>query len=212
MIASEPPRAWQDSQHRLVVLTHVTAFAELCEAALPHLCHFLQTQFPQFDSHMHQMIAADTLLAYQRRPQQYDPDKLSLFAFLRMAARRDFLNAIDKQSRREERLLDIDDPNIQVALTDEQSPEEAFLSDAWLQEYTGLSRSAFLEAFSVTLSETDRPLFDLMLAGIRQTEPYAALLGLTSLSVQTQRQEVKRAKDRIMIRLKRFAQSFMDGS
>lgn len=210
MIAPEPPRVWQDSQHRLVVQAHVTAFAELCEVALPHLCHFLQTQFPQFEAHMHNVIAADALLAYQERPEQYDPEKLSLFAYLRMAARRDFLNAIDKQTRREGRLLDIDDPAVQTTLTGEHSPEEIHLSETWLQEHTGLSREAFLEAFNATLPENDRQLFDLMLAGVRQTEPYAALMGLSRLSVPTQRQEVKRAKDRIMVRLRRFAQSFTD--
>lgn len=210
MTTSEPPRAWQDDQHRLVVQAHVTAFAELCEVALPHLSHFLQAQFPQFETHMHDGVAADTLLAYHERPQQYDPARLSLFAYLRMAARRDFLNAIDKKTRQEQRLLDIDDPAIQTILTDEPSPEELHLSEAWLQEYTGLNREAFLEAFSVTLPESDRRIFDLMLTGTRQTEPYAALMGLSLLSVPTQRQEVKRAKDRIMVRFKRFAQSFMD--
>jgi RNA polymerase sigma factor (sigma-70 family) len=210
MTTTEPPRDWQNSQHQLVVQGHVTAFAGLCEVALPHLTRFLQRQFPQHEPHLHDMVATDVLLSYHERPQQYDPEKLSLFAYLRMAARRDFFNAIDKQTRRDQRLLDIDDPAILTTLVDEYSPEDVHLSEAWLQEHTGLSQQAFLEAFSATLPESDRPIFDLMRTGERQTEPYAALMGLSRLSVQTQRQEVKRAKDRLKARLRRFALSFRE--
>jgi DNA-directed RNA polymerase specialized sigma24 family protein len=206
MTPSEPPRTWQDRQHHLVVQAHVTAFAELCEAALPHLAYFLRGQFPQFEHDLHDIVAADVLLAYQQRPRQYDPEQLSLFAYLRMAARRDFLNAIDAKTRQEQRLFAIDDPAIQLQLQGDKSPEEALLSDAWLQEFTDLSREELLADFNQTLPETDRQIFALMLSGVRATEPYAALMGLKHLNVQTQRHEVKQAKDRLMHRLKRFSQ------
>jgi DNA-directed RNA polymerase specialized sigma24 family protein len=204
MTALEPARDWQDRQHRLVVQNRITAFAELCEIALPHISYYLQTQFPQFDPHMHHMVAADALLAYQKRPSQYDPEKLSLFAFLRMAARRDFLNAIDKKRRLEQRLTDIDDPAVQTTLSEDPVDD---LSEAWLQQYTDLTTAEFLDAFICNLSEDDRQIFALILNGERATEPYAALMGLTDLSVDRQRQEVKRAKDRLMTRLRRFAQT-----
>ena len=107
MALFEPPRSWQDDAHNRILRQDVTAFAELCEYALPFLVEFLQARFPNQDTFLHETASIDCLLNYQAKASHYDPGRISLFAFLRMAARRDMLNAIDKKKRRERRLTSI---------------------------------------------------------------------------------------------------------
>ena len=99
MTRPEPSRTWQLERHERILQDDMTAFAELSEYALPHLIGFLQHQFPEQDAHHQEMVAIDTLMAYHFQPAKYNPEKLGLFAYLRMAARGDMLNAIDKQTR-----------------------------------------------------------------------------------------------------------------
>ncbi|MBK7893319.1 MAG: hypothetical protein IPJ90_00115 [Anaerolineaceae bacterium] len=89
MSASEPSRPWQTQKHKEILNGESpTAFAQLAELALPHLVHFLQQEFHQAEPHLHETAAIDALLTYHHAPQKYNPDKLTLFAYLRMAARK----------------------------------------------------------------------------------------------------------------------------
>lgn len=203
MKRNEPSRKWQEHQHRLVVQANATAFAELCEIALPHLTQFLRRQYPTYDNSDHDETAIDTLLAYHSRPQKFDPGKLSLFAYLRMAARRDFLNKIDRHNRHNRRLLDIDNPAIQSIMPNQQSLEENFVVDAWLSQHTSLSQEEFIDALNSLLDATDQKVFSLLLDGVRETEVYAEVMGLDGENIQVQQQEVKRAKDRVIKKLQR---------
>lgn len=49
----------------------------------------------------------------------------------------------------------------------------------------------------------DRGILDLMMEGVRDTNTYAALMGLGQQPKEVQAREVKRAKDRIRARMKR---------
>lgn len=204
MKQNEPSRKWQEHQHDLVVQANATAFAELCEIALPHLAQFLHAQFPLYDDALHGMTAIDTLLAYHAQPQKYDPGKLSLFAYLRMAARRDFLNVINKRQRHDRRLINIDDPGTQYLMPNLESLEELFLVDEWLYQYTDLTQEEFISVLNATLDDLDQEIFSLMLDGVRETEAYARVLDIKQESKQMQQKEVKRAKDRVIKKLQRF--------
>jgi DNA-directed RNA polymerase specialized sigma24 family protein len=206
MTYSEPPRERQEQQHQRLLLKDPVAFAEICEGVLPHLVSFLGHQFPQHDAHMCEMVAIDCLLAYQQKPDQFDPVKLSLFAYLRMAARRDMLNAIDKQQRRDRRLYDIEDPQVQSQLPEQGSPDEEFDLTGWLAQRTDYSLQEILEKLSADLSMTDKQVLMLMLDNVRETERYAQVMAITHLEELEQRQTVKRAKDRIVKKLQRFGQ------
>ena len=136
MIPTEPARAWQDQQHRRILQCDITAFAELSENALPYLISFLQSIFPHTDAHLHDMVAIDCLLSYQAKPEQYNRNKLSLFAFLKMAARRDMLNALDREGRQVRRLVDLD--NAALATNESLLSDEAAM-EQWLKDHTDLS-------------------------------------------------------------------------
>ena len=206
MTLFEPSRAWQDSIHQRVLQEDVTAFAELCELALPHLVQFLEKRYPQMDSASHETVAIDSLLDYQSKADQYDFKKISLYAYLRMAARRDMLNAIEKTNRFESRLADIENPFIQNQMLTEASPHEHTGIDEWLIDNTDLSLSEIMKSLDSELDEHEKKVFMLMLDGVRDTEAYAKVLGLEKLDKPTQQIEVKRTKDRLVKKLRRFGQ------
>jgi DNA-directed RNA polymerase specialized sigma24 family protein len=177
-----------------------TAFAQLSELALPHLIEFLQREFRQVEVHLHETAAIDSLLTYHTTPEKYDPEKLTLFAYLRMAARHDLLNAIDRSNRQKRPLLDIDEPTIQSQLVIESDP---FYLEQWLDNGDS-GKQTMLRQFEAELDTTDRQLFLLMLNGVRETEPYAEIMQLLTQPVAEQRREVKRAKDRLTKKLTRY--------
>ncbi|MBE2224987.1 MAG: hypothetical protein IAF02_25835, partial [Anaerolineae bacterium] len=182
----------------------VTAFAELSEFALPHLVGFLQQQFPTQEVHQVEITAIDTLMAYQMLPNKYNADKLSLFAYLRMAARGDMLNAIDKEARRAQRNQPIDDPMLQSQLPSLDLLTQTGELDEWLETHTKLSRTELLQKLDADLDKTDKEMLLLMFDGVRDTARYAAVLDISHLPQPEQQAEVKRAKDRLQKRLQRF--------
>ncbi|MEZ4593340.1 MAG: hypothetical protein R3D55_19670 [Chloroflexota bacterium] len=206
MPASEPSRPWQIQKHQEIIDgDSPTAFAQLSELALPHLITFLQKEFRQVEPHLHETAAIDSLLTYHQSPQKYNPDKLTLFAYLRMAARHDLLNALDKQNRQKRPLTNIDEPTIQAQLVAESDPEEdAFSLAAWLGSDTTSAEQTLLREFEATLTSTDRQFFLLMLNGVRNTEPYAEILQIAHTPIAEQRRTVKQAKDRLTKSLTRF--------
>ncbi len=204
-MASEPSRHWQLQKHEQIVNKDgPTAFAQLAELALPHLVHFLQHEFRQVEAHLHETAAIDSLLTYHAAPEKYNPDKLTLFAYLRMSARHDLLNALDRNNRHTRPLLDIDEPAVQAQLVTEELEMEPFYLEQWLENGSS-GKESLLQEFEAQLNATDRQLFLLLLNGVRETEPYAEILQIMAQPIAEQRREVKRAKDRLTKRLARFA-------
>lgn len=204
MIQTDPSIGWQTQQHQRILQQDVTAFAELCELALPQLVSFLQSLFPHQDPHICEQAAIDCLLNYQARPGQYDPDKLPLWPFLRLAAKRDALNLIDKQSRHERPLHPLDDPAIQQQLPPENSLDDHFGLDEWLAQFTHHSRQEIMEILDHEWDAVDKQLLLLLIEGVRESERYAEILQITHLAAAAQRTEVKRAKDRLNKKLQRL--------
>ena len=203
---NEPTQTWQTQQHQRILRQDVTAFAELCEEALPHLVTFLQAGFPNHDPHLREQVAIDCLLDYQARPSQYDPQKLALWPYLRMAVRRDMLNALDKQERRGRYLHPLDDPTVLTQLPLEDVIEEHFALDEWLQQHTNRSRKEIVMLLQAELEPSDQEMLWLMLEGVRETLPYATLMGINHLDMAQQRRQVKQAKDRILKKVQRLGQ------
>lgn len=208
MSIPEPSLTWQQERHRRILQDDVTAFAELCEQALPHLASFLQQIFPQEEAQQQEAVAIDTLLTYKAAPGKYNSDKLSLFAYLRMAARSDMLNAIDKEARREQRQQPIDDPNIKGQLPTLDLLTDTGELEEWLQTQTHLSSTQILQKLDDDLDKTDKEILLLMLEGVRDTESFAEVMHISHLPLPEQRAEVKRAKDRLQKRLERFGSQF----
>ena len=201
MMLPEPTRTWQDEKYQRLLRNDPTAFAEFCERVLPHLVGFLQSQFPQQDQQHLEMVAIDVLLAFRAEPEKYDPKKLSLAAYLRMAARGDVLNLLDINRRRDHRLTALEN----LETEPEENPVEAhFALDEWLEQYTDLSRREILAALEREIEPNDKAILLLMLEGVRETKHFAQVMGISHLDEATQKVEVKRAKDRLGKQLQRF--------
>jgi hypothetical protein len=203
----EPSREIQDRFHQRILENDVTAFAEFCEAVFPYLISYLRRSFPLVEEHMRETIAIDDLLAYKLEPQKYDPTKASLIGYLQMAARMDMLNAIDKEKRRQQHLSSFEEHLLQDRMLDEDLAANNSPFENWLQDYQQLSYSELLDGLDSFLNETEKKVLKLMLEGVRETDPYAETLELTHLDVKSRRKEVKRVKDRLIKKLRRYGKS-----
>jgi hypothetical protein len=207
MVFPEPSREWQDQMHRRILRNDATAFAELCEAALPVLVNFLQSRFSEQDSHLCESTAIDCLLQYYQKPKTYNPEQISLFAYLRMAARYDLLSAAHKENRLDQRMTSLDElaDGPQIPEADGQDSQVAL--DDLLQRHTDRSFAEITKALEMHLNREEKRCLWLMLEGVRDNARYVEALDLGRMDEASQRAEVKRAKDRLVKKLQRFGAS-----
>jgi RNA polymerase sigma-70 factor (ECF subfamily) len=212
MMLPEPARDWQDQIHRRILHNDATAFAELCEIALPGLVQFLQSRFSGQESHLCESTAIDCLLSYYQAPKAYDPRQISLFAYLRMAARYDLLSAIDKEQRLNQRLTSLEELDGLHQKEDELDGDSQLALDDLLQRHTDWSFAEITKALEAHLDRAEKRCLWLMLEGVRENARYVETLGLQSLDEDSQRLEVKRVKDRLVKKLQRFGANIRAGN
>jgi DNA-directed RNA polymerase specialized sigma24 family protein len=179
-----------------------TAPAEFFKAYLVPLGQWLAVAFPTVDEHLRGSAVHDPLIKYVLCPQAYDPRRMDLGAYLRMAARSDLLNLLRDENRHHQKRV----PWSVVELGEEggnlfRREEEPSLQLERAEEEE--QRQAFLQSVREGLTEQENQVLELMLAGVRETGAYACVLGITHLPPAEQAQEVKRVKDRIRKRLER---------
>jgi DNA-directed RNA polymerase specialized sigma24 family protein len=133
----------------------------------------------------------DSLLRYCHHPESYDPGRSRLDVFLALVAKRKLIDLLRHEKRR--KALDAAfaasvaqtfDPRIIALPTPSpEAPDVRRLADHW--------------------SEPDRKFLEARLQGERRTRILAAILGLPLAPWVLQRQAVKRATDRLRVRLRR---------
>lgn len=151
----------------------------------------LARQFPRAHPDDVATAAGDAVLALLRRPGTFDPARGPLPGFLRLAARRDLVNLLDKEKRHHRGRIPWE--AVELSHPDRNEVEESVS----LADFPGLR-----EAID-SLPDDDRRVLDLILDGERDTAVFAAVLGLSDRPADVQFDEVKRAKDRVKARLKR---------
>jgi RNA polymerase sigma-70 factor (ECF subfamily) len=179
-----------------------TATADVCRAYLAPLLAWLATTFPRFEDALQATAAGDALMDYVQHPRRYDPERLDLGAYLRMAARGDLRNARCREQRHQGRrvpfsVVELDEDTGNISGREE---DPALAAERREEAERG---QALLRSVREQLTEGDRRVLDLMLQGERSTAVHAEALGLTALPVAEQEREVKRAKDRVTKRLQR---------
>jgi RNA polymerase sigma-70 factor (ECF subfamily) len=184
--------------HRLCERDPV-AWADLAQAYLPHLIDALRRCRPPVDEGLYLDAAVQAVTALQSRPESYNPRRLDLWPYLRMAARRDLLNLLDSEQRHRLRFQELCCVEIEAErrnyLVSEGGP--------W-RELCRAEAEAALERFADSLKKAEeRAAFELMRAGEKQTEVFARACGWAGLAPQEQRRRVKQIKDRIKKRLAR---------
>ncbi|MCU0705625.1 MAG: hypothetical protein MUF18_16755 [Fimbriiglobus sp.] len=168
--------------------TAVGAFVAL---ALAPLAQQLAAWRWTADTHIVESVAVDVVLWLVKYPAKYEPDKSPLRAFLLFVARRKLLTALDREGRHHQGRIPWDD--VEHAIADGNEEQDDALS------FDHLDLRTVIAGFD----DTDRQLFELMRAGERDTDVFAAAMGAADLPPHEQNRMVKRAKDRIKARLKR---------
>lgn len=143
----------------------------------------------------------EAFLDYCRNPELYNPQLNSLRSFLLMAAERDLKNALAlerRQTQYQVSLVSSYGTNEEQDIIDESQNLEAHIQGEELREYV-------LTTFT---DPVDRSIAELILDGIRSSEPYINLLGLDGLSRSEQVKQVKNHKERIKRHLRRIGEHF----
>jgi hypothetical protein len=199
---SFPPAADGLALHLRLCGQDPTAPADVCRAYFVPVLAWLEARSRHTDPHLLQTAAEDALLAYAQRPRAYDPARLDLDAYLRMAAHRDLLNLQSKERRRRRRAV----PWNVV----EEGEGGGNLIGREEEPLAGLERAEDAEEWrralrqvAERLTEVERRVLDLLLAGERRTAAYAAAIGCGDLPGDEQERAVKRYKDRVKKRLER---------
>jgi RNA polymerase sigma-70 factor (ECF subfamily) len=160
------------------------------------------------DTHLAESAATDAIVKYVTQPRKYDPNRLPLLSYLRMAARRDYQNARKQEQRHTRRAFSIDDQpdGVELQLVDwNTSVEDEALEQIGVDLPAGLDRDEALRRIQEEFPDArDLALVQLLLDRERRTEPYAAVLGIQDRPMREQRDEVKRHKDRLNRRLQRL--------
>jgi hypothetical protein len=187
------------------------ATSEFAAAYYVPVLHALRRRHPDEDEGSIVTAVSDAVWAFIRRPEQYDPGRLLIMSYLRMAAERDLLN-VRKQAVREwthqagwgsrdgdvelsrdlenYRGDELDDPARIVELGETVHELAQQLGDRVAIVRHGLKPEE-IEAIPL--------VFD----GERRTEVYSRLLGWEHLAKNIQRNRVKRFKDKVHKRLHR---------
>jgi RNA polymerase sigma-70 factor (ECF subfamily) len=179
--------------------------SEFCELYLPLLMADRRWLLAGIrDEHMITDAAIRAVLSVAEHPEQYDPAQSKIMGYLRMSAKRDLINLLNAESRRSGRTVSIEAVDLPESAGNERREAPDLPG--------GVSPEFLMRKLDDALPiPQDREAVRLMLDGVRSTEDYARVYGLSGLSVQDQRKQVKRHKDRLDKVMKRIGLRFRDG-
>jgi hypothetical protein len=176
-----------------------TAPARLASLLLPALRRRFGNKPDGGDPHLLDSLIDESVARYLQEPGRYDPTKGPLLAYLYQDVEGDRKNALAGLARRRLR----ESPAIEVELSSaggNLSVEQEVL-DGVDPFDVSLAALDAARAELASFSELDRRLLDLLGQGVRETAPYAEVLGIGHLPVALQRRAAKRHKDRLKARL-----------
>ena len=166
-----------------------TGGGSFAAVAVPRLAALLG---PDRDPHVTATAATDAVLDLMEHPDRFDPARGGLIGFLFLIARRDLLNLRAKEARHHRGRAGGEFVELAAAARNEEQEVPPTMDD-----YPEL-REAIAE-----LPPADRAVLELMRRGERATAAFVTALDLAGRPAAAQAAEVKRAKDRIIARLKR---------
>jgi RNA polymerase sigma-70 factor (ECF subfamily) len=139
--------------------------------------------------------ALDAVLAYRKRPERYDPQKVHLFTYIMGVAKHkavDRWRSVQAQAQREKKQGDVE-----LLLRTPKDQVER------METYVRVRQLVDLLEKGEVLNERDKSMLRLFLIGESSTEEVAKVLGLPPMSKEDRQLEVKRHQDRLMKRLER---------
>lgn len=184
-----------DLHARLLAGTSLTVTSEIAEVFLPVLIRSLKSEFRNLsDPHLIDSAAADALIGYFDTPTRFEPQRAGLFTYLRWRARSRLLNLLGKEKvlTAAEKVVEVE---AAAAVYEMTGHAVADLEEALAQREADAATLHKLRA--IIPDPLDLEFVKLMLEGVRETPRYAALLGITALSIEEQTHLIKRHKDRL---------------
>lgn len=141
------------------------------------------------------MAVNDAFLDYYFNPDRFNPQLSGLLGFLKMASRSDLINLLKKEENRNMKNDFLEDVELQEKFRNSiiksySSADTTILSDEIMEAVRHI-----LEKYFST--ETDIALALMILSKERETEHYVEVLEIGELTLDEQRAEVKKQKDRI---------------
>ncbi|MBY0458158.1 MAG: hypothetical protein K2V38_12520, partial [Gemmataceae bacterium] len=166
-----PCTDWPDDDEEQRLFTALAsgraAWNDFAVRLLPLLGGFLASAFPNANPHDRETAAEDAIFSLLQRPEQFDPTRGRLGAFLRMSARRDLQNGCQKEKRAARAIP------LELVAEPAAGAEETGDGPTWTDPRLATELASLDEAESATLT--------LMRAGERDTLVFARELGLTHL-------------------------------
>jgi RNA polymerase sigma-70 factor (ECF subfamily) len=169
------------------------ASEEVVRLLLISLSNELARKFPNTDKHLVFDGVTDALLEYCTGPKKFDPSRgVPLDRFLALAAWRNVANSVRGEKRRKLREL-----KALTAVPDEELVELDVTAGNMLQDQEKDRQHQAAQLLRMVGNPVDKKILKLRLAGERRTEEFARIMNISYLPKNSQRREVKRAKDRI---------------
>jgi hypothetical protein len=170
-----------------------TVSADVAAAHLDGLIAHLRRCNPTVDEQVVNSAAVDALVGLFKNPLGFDPTKLTLGAYLRMAAAADLKNLLKQELRHHRGRAS---PDCVEDAPDGRNEDRG--------EPDGLSfDDPALAAVIAGFSPVEKQFLDLMRAGEKRTSELAAVLGLSDRPGDEQQAEAKKVRDRLIKRLQR---------
>ena len=181
-----------------------TAQSDLICALLPLLVDWLGRTVSHACPDLREQAAEDALLNLIKNPDSFQPEKASLQTFLRMSAKGDVLNLMAREKNRTGKEISLNlveqSPDAGKYLGREDDPSSALqAAEDRKRGWAKLAARGVLDG----LSKEELSALELLLEGEKTTSAFAEVLGITHLSMQEQRTQVNRVKDKLKRRLQR---------
>jgi RNA polymerase sigma-70 factor (ECF subfamily) len=185
----------EEMHARLLGGASMTVTSEIAEIFLSPVANSLRKEFPSLGDHqLIDMAVGDALIEYFGNPARFDPRRAGLSTYLRWLAKSRLLNLLarEKNLSAPEKFVELEAAESVYEMTDCEldDPEDALAR----RESDDATWMKLRELFTDPI---DLELVKLMMEGVRDTDSYAALLGLSSLPAKERAIAVKRHKDRL---------------
>jgi hypothetical protein len=181
-----------------------TAPVDLAELYLDRLTDWLIARNRRVEPESCATAAEDAILALIKRPRAYEPERQTLEVYLRVSAKGDLKNLLQREGRHRSRRASLESVELSPAAgkylgREDDDPARIVV----LREEVAARVAARPPAAKLELTAEEERVLSLMRAGERRTGIYAAALGIEHLPIAEQRREVKRVKDRLNRRVER---------
>jgi RNA polymerase sigma-70 factor, ECF subfamily len=146
--------------------------------------------------------ALETVLAYRKKPERYDPRKVHLFTYIMGVAKH---KAVDRwRSVRAQAQRDKKQGDVELLLRTPKDQVEK------METYVRVRQLVDLLEEGEVLNERDQAILRLFLIGESSTEEVAKVLRLPPMPKEDRQMEAKRHRDRLMKLLERFGKEDSD--